>query len=125
MFKKMFGLLLGATIIVILLASCQKSEKIKTAEKIKLHVVYDNETKLQLSVENGYQIWRLNPIDVAHGALTDSHEMADYNACKIEKMDERHAVVTTNYKETTYKVHLSRVVKPNGIWTATEIEKLQ
>ncbi len=118
-------MLLLAMIMITPLASCQKSEKIKTAEKIKLHVVYDNETKLQLSVENGYQIWRLNPIDVAHGALTDSHEMADYNACKIEKMDEKHAVVTTNYKETTYKVHLSRVVKPSGIWTATEIEKLQ
>lgn len=126
MFKRISVLfLVGAIILSLSSLSCGKKGEAKTGQTIKLRIDYDNESRLQLTVENGYQLWRLNPIDVAHSALTDSHEMADYNACKIEKMDEKHAVVTANYKETTYKVRLSRVVKPSGIWTATEIEKLQ
>ncbi|MBI5182200.1 MAG: hypothetical protein HZA06_04740 [Nitrospirae bacterium] len=126
MFKRFSVIFLAGVIALSLFPlSCGKKGEAKTSQTMKLHIDYDNESRLQLTVENGYQLWRLNPIDVAHSALTDSHQMADYNACKIEKMDEKHAVVTANYKEITYKVRLARVVKPSGIWTATEIEKLQ
>ncbi len=126
MFKR-FSIFFIAGLIALTLypLGCGKKSEAKTSQTLKLHIDYDNESKLQLTVENGYQLWRLNPIDVAHGALTDSREMADYNACKIAQMDEKHALVTTAYKEIKYNVHLARVVKPNGIWTATAIEKIK
>lgn len=126
MFKR-FSVLFLAGLIALALSplGCGKKSEAKTSQTLKLQIDYDNESRLQLTVENGYQLWRLNPIDVAHGALTDSHQMAEYNACKIVQMDEKHALVTTSYKNTTYNVHLARLVKPNGIWTATEIEKIK
>lgn len=125
MFKK-FSILFLAGLIALTLSplGCGKKSEAKTSQTLKLQIDYDNESRLQLTVENGYQLWRLNPVDVAHGALTDSHQMAEYNACKIVKMDEKHALVTTSYNDTTYNVHLARMVKPNGIWTATAIEKI-
>ncbi len=126
MFKRFSILfLVGATALFLSSLGCGKTGEAKTSQTLKLHIDYDNESKMQLTVDNGYQLWRLNPIDVAHGALTDSHEMAEYNACKIVKMDDKHAVVSTVYKETKFNVHLARVVKPNGIWTATAIEKVR
>lgn len=126
MFKR-FSFLFAAGLIALALSplGCGKKSEAKTSQTVKLQIDYDNESKLQLTVDNGYQLWRLNPIDVAHGALTDSHQMAEYNACKIVKMDDKHAVVSTSYREAKYNVHLARVVKPNGIWTATEIEKIK
>lgn len=125
MFKR-FSILFLAGLIALTLSplGCGKKSEAKTSQTLKLQIDYDNESRLQLTVENGYQLWRLNPVDVAHGALTDSHQMAEYNACKIVKMDEKHALVTTSYNDTTYNVHLARMVKPNGIWTATAIEKI-
>lgn len=125
MFKRISILFLAGLIALTLSPlGCGKKSEAKTSQTLKLQIDYDNESRLQLTVENGYQLWRLNPVDVAHGALTDSHQMAEYNACKIVKMDEKHALVTTSYNDTTYNVHLARMVKPNGIWTATAIEKI-
>ena len=81
MFKR-FSFLFAAGLIALALSplSCGKKSEGKTSQTVKLHIDYDNESRLQLTVDNGYQLWRLNPIDVEHGALTDSHQMAEYNA---------------------------------------------
>ena len=43
--------------------------------------------------------------------------------CKVLSDDGANAIVFVNTKDGNFKVKLKRLVKPDGIWTATEIEK--
>ncbi len=92
----------------------------------KLSYDLSEEKRLQQAVDNGGQTWRKNPIDVAHAALTNQGANVRIENCSLvgEKSDD-HCVVEVRGKDGVYRVHLKRLVRPGGIWTATEIDILE
>ncbi len=90
-------------------------------------LAYDlaEERKLQEAVDNGGQTWRKNPVDVAHAALINQGANVRIEDCAVVgEEEEDHRMVEVKGADGTYRVHLRRLVRPGGIWTATEIDIL-
>lgn len=98
---------------------------IKESEKMKLSVDLEEEKKLQLAVDRGHQPWRLLPIDVAYAALLANNIGGDilHENCSLVSEADNVAIVKCRGARS-YIVHLKRLVKPGGIWTATDIDKI-
>ena len=98
------------------------SEQSAYPKRIQLSVSLEEEKKLQAQVDNGHQPWRLEPIDVAHATLLSLVDKnIDYKKCALITQAESGAMVRCEGTKT-YLVHLKRMVRREGIWTATEIE---
>jgi hypothetical protein len=98
-------------------------ENMPGSETIKLKVDLGVERKLQADVDKGHQPWRLEPIDVAHAALTmEANKNIKYENCKLISQTDSDAVVECTEMNQLYIAHLKRLVRNKGIWTATEIE---
>lgn len=93
----------------------------KTKKTIDLKVDLDEQKKLQTEVDNGHQPWRLEPVDVAFAALVTIDKNIDYSNCQLNTAKNIEAEVICKGTKK-YRVYLRRMVKPNGIWTATVIE---
>lgn len=123
----------GATAVLlvfaIVAAGCGKSKdegnvQKKPARKIqKFNVDMDREKKYQDAADKGYQPWKRDAVEVAKECLINTGTGAPTGDCKILSSDEREAKVAVSTKDGRFKVTLKRLVKPDGIWTATEIEK--
>ena len=98
-------------------------EKLEKGEKIfRQKVDLEKEKKAQAEVDKGRQTWRLEPIVVAYVAVkTDVDKYVFYQSCSqfygTEKETEVRCAARRNYV-----VHLKKLIRFDGIWTATSIE---
>lgn len=119
----------GLLIFSVVVSACgtkgeNKVQEDKSAKKIqKLNVDMDTERKYQAAADKGYQPWKKNAMDVAEECLINTGIGARKGECKVLSDDGANAVVFVNTKDGNFKVKLKRLVKPDGIWTATEVEK--
>jgi len=91
-------------------------------DKIQIKINLEEEKRIQAAVDKGHQPWRLEPIDVAYVALTAAiNEKIEYETCSLISETSKDAIVTCKSKKT-FTVHLKRIVREKGIWTATVIE---
>ncbi len=89
---------------------------------IEIPVNMKEEREIQSAVEKGHQPWRLSAQDVACAALAAYKFDVSLNDCILEKEGKVKAVVSSVKGGSRYRVHLERLVKPEGIWTAKKIE---
>jgi hypothetical protein len=100
-----------------------KVEAAKAPKIQKLNVDMDTEKKYQDAADKGFQPWKKDATEVAKECLINQGVGAPSGDCKIVSDDGKDTVVIVNTKDGNFKVRLKRLVKPDGIWTATEIEK--
>lgn len=101
----------------------RKAQEVKPSRIQKLNIDMDTEKRYQDAADQGFQPWKKNAADVAEECLINTGTGAKKGECKILSEDASNAVVLVNTKDGSFKVTLKRLVKPDGIWTATEIEK--
>ncbi len=100
-------------------AHCQTVHK---TEKIALPVDIEKEKRLQAEVDNGHQPWRLEPVAVAHADLISTIKAkVPFEKCKLSSESANEAVVQCS-ETKSYIIKLKRLVRPKGIWTATELQ---
>ena len=92
------------------------------ARMVMLHPSIEEETRIQQAVDNGGQAWRLNSVDVAHASLVSQGVNVKIEDCRLLKEDAGHAVVQVQSEDKDMNVYAERLVRPGGIWTATQIE---
>lgn len=102
-----------------------KKDSPPAATRMKLNVDMDTEKRYQDAADKGFQPWKKNAADVAEECLINTGTGARKGECKIVSEDASNAVVVVETKDGKFRVSLKRLVKPGGIWTATEIEKEQ
>lgn len=100
-----------------------KAKAVQSSKIQKLNVDMDTEKRYQDAADKGYQPWKRDAVEVAKECLINTGTGASSGECRILSQDTSNAVVRVNTKDGTFKVSLKRLVKPDGIWTATEIEK--
>lgn len=93
----------------------------KNSKRIVLKVNLKNEKFVQDEVDKGHQPWRLNAVDVAYATLASMDKKVRYEDCKSLKETGDQSAVQCKSSQN-YIVHLRKLVRPDGIWTATEIE---
>lgn len=99
------------------------SPELKKSKVLQIPVNLNNEKQLQEAVDEGHQPRRLNPVDVAHTAIISlvDKEM-EYGNLKLITEKKTEAFVET-IEGKRYRISLKRMVRPDGIWTATRIEE--
>ncbi len=127
-------IILGVLVIFLALTGCDKGEDVRpavekerkeTSRVYRLNPDISEERRLQKAVDNGGQTWRKDPVEVAHAALISQGVNVTPSDCVIVLEDEDHAIVKAKARGGNYNVHVRRLVRPGGIWTATEIEILE
>ncbi len=89
---------------------------------VKLPIDMDEEQRLQKAVDNGGQTWRNDAVEVAHAVLVNQGVNVKPGDCELTAEDGEQAVVKVIGPEHDFKVHVERLVRAEGIWTATEID---
>lgn len=101
------------------------SSKESKQKVLKINVDIDTQKRLQSAADQGFKPWKNDAIEVAKECIIGKGIGAPGEA-RILSKDENVAVVHVNTKkEGNFKVSLKRLVKPGGIWTATEVEKVE
>ncbi len=100
----------------------QEDQQENQARIVMLHPSIEEETRIQQAVDNGGQSWRLNSVDVAHASLVSQGVNVKIEDCRLLKEDDGHAVVQIHSEDKDMNVYAERLVRPGGIWTATQIE---
>lgn len=106
--------------------SGEEGDKGKAAQSTKtqkLNVDMDTEKRYQDAADRGFQPWKKNAMDVAEECIINTGVGAKKGECRILSEDASNAEVLIGTKDGNFKVRLKRLVKPDGIWTATDIEK--
>src|ERR1043166_6801310 len=79
--------------------------------------------KLQESVDEGHQPWRLDPVMVACSEIAFPEATRTcWRESRVESPSSTEAVVTFSAESGHYVIYLQSLVRPDGIWTATRIE---
>jgi len=92
---------------------------------LKIFVDMDTQERLQSAADQGFKTWKNDAIEVARECIIGKGIGAP-GECRILSGDDTRTVVhVTTKKEGDFKVTLKRLVRPDGIWTATEIEKAE
>lgn len=114
---------------IVLLPGCKgkTSDKDSGAEapkrtKMSINYSLTDEKRLQEAADHGSQTWRKEAVDVAHAALINQGINARIEECKLTEARNAHSVVNAKCKDGEFNITLEKVVRPDGIWTATEIE---
>ena len=95
----------------------------KKKKVLKINVDMDTQKRLQSSADQGFKPWKNDVVEVAKECIIGGGIGAP-GECKVLSEDDTKAVVrVTTKKEGSFHVTLKRLVKPDGIWTATKIEK--
>lgn len=89
---------------------------------MQLNVDLGEEKRLQDAADNGSQAWRKEAVDVAHAALINQGINAKLDECKLTEDHGAHSVVNAKCKDGEFNITLKKLVRPDGIWTATDIE---
>lgn len=101
----------------------EASAKTENTKAYKINISMDNEKRIQETFENGSQMWRKNPKDVAHAALINEAVDVKIDDCKVLSENGKEAVISAKDKKgNPYKVICKKLFKPDGIWTAVEID---
>lgn len=98
-----------------------KAGQVKARE---VAIMYDmeEERRLQAAFDNGGQTWRGSAVDVAHAALIQYGVNVKTSDCSVVEEGDKRAVVAARANDSDIRIHLERLVKPGGIWTATKFE---
>lgn len=102
-----------------------KNEENQQSEKkvMKLNIDMEHQEKSQLSADQGFQPWRNNPVDVAEESIIGLGIGSTEGRSAVLSENDSDAEVRVESNSGIYKVSLKRLVRPDGIWTSTEIEK--
>lgn len=127
-------LLMKKTLIVLLLvlaslSGCKGDRgkngvEAEAPKRTKIGLNYDmtEEKRLQEAADRGSQAWRKEAVDVAHAALINQGINAKIEECRLTEDHNAHSVVNAKCKDGEFNITLKKIVRPDGIWTATEIE---
>lgn len=88
---------------------------------VKFSIDLNTEKCIQEEVDDGHQPWRLRPVDVAYAALHSVGVDVQYNSCRIVYHTGDASEVKCESTKS-YKVLLKKLLRPDGIWTAVEME---
>ena len=95
----------------------------KEKKVLKIKVDIETQKKLQSAADQGFKPWKNDVIEVAKECII-GHGVGAPDKCTVLSESAAQAVVrVTTKKEGSFHVTLKRLVKPDGIWTATKIEK--
>ena len=90
---------------------------------MKLNIDMEHQAKAQSSADQGFQPWRNNAIDVAEESIISLGIGSTEGKSVVLSENKSDAVVRIESNSGIYKVSLKRLVRPDGIWTSTRIEK--
>ncbi|MBE9503383.1 MAG: hypothetical protein IME96_04340 [Proteobacteria bacterium] len=100
-----------------------KPNQEKKRKILKINVDMDTQAKLQKTADLGFKPWKNDAVEVAKECIIGAGIGAP-DKCMILSKSEAEAVIrVTTKKEGSFDVTLKRLVKPDGIWTATKVEK--
>ncbi len=89
--------------------------------QITLPLDLEKEKQLQAEVDKGHQPWRLEPVEVAHSAIIASlNTTVPIEKCSLLSKTDHEAIVTCT-ESKSFTVTLRQLIRPKGIWTATDI----
>jgi hypothetical protein len=95
----------------------------KKRKTLKINVDMDAQTKLQKAADLGFKPWKNDIIEVAKECIIGESIGAPEKAIKLSQSEAEALVRVSTKKEGSFDVTLKRLVKPDGIWTATKVEK--
>ena len=90
---------------------------------MKINVDIDEQKKSQEASDQGFRKWKNNAVDVAEECIIGKGIGAPSECEVLAESENEASVRVKTEKDGTFKVKLKRLVKPGGIWTATEVEK--
>lgn len=101
-----------------------KNGEVEAPKRTKIGLNYDmtEEKRLQEAADHGSQAWRKEAVDVAHAALINQGINAKIEECRLTEDHNAHSVVNAKCRDGEFNITLKKIVRPDGIWTATEIE---
>ena len=77
-----------------------------------------------MAADQGFKPWKMKAIDVAEECIISKGIGASTGKCEVLSESKTEVVVRVKtVKDGNYKVFLKKLVKPDGIWTATAVEK--
>jgi hypothetical protein len=112
-------------------APLEANQLIRQVDVFELPVDITSETKLQLTVDDGHQPWRIEVASAAcaeiNGLLSHSNvethlELWDCAKSATTEEEATRAIVTIQKDKVQYRVYLERLVRMDGIWTVKKIE---
>jgi len=124
---KMKRLLMLLCMLILVWANAPVSygENGQKTKRITVPFELEKEKQLQSEVDKGHQPWRLEPLDVAHVALlANIHIEVPVERCALSSVANREAVVKCKDSKN-YTLRLKQLIRPKGIWTATEIQVVE
>jgi len=97
---------------------------VQAPKKTKMSINFDlsEEKRLQQAADHGSQTWRNNAVDVAHAALITQGINAKIDQCVLTEAGDGQSVVNAKCKDGEFNITVKKIVRPDGIWTATDIE---
>ena len=90
---------------------------------MKINIDFDREKQFQSAADQGFKPWKNNAKDVAEECIIGKGIGAPVETKIISENETMAVVSVTTKKEGVFLVTLKKLVKPDGIWTATEVEK--
>ncbi len=106
-------------------ADTASAEKRGTQKKkiMNININMEHQEKAQLAADKGFQPWRNNPVDVAEESIISLGIGSTKGKSVLLSESEKEASVRVESNSGIYQVGLKRLVRPDGIWTSTKIEK--
>ena len=90
---------------------------------MKINIDMEAERKSQEASDQGFRTWKNKAKDVAEECIIGKGIGAP-SECEVLAESETEATVrVVTKKDGVFKVKLKKLVRPDGIWTATEVEK--
>jgi uncharacterized protein DUF4431 len=110
-------------IALLLLLAALNAANANQTKIVRPRIDIEDLKKLQESVDEGHQPWRFDPIMVACSEIAFPEATRTcWRESRVESPSSTEAVVTFTAESGYYVVYLQRLVRPDGIWTATRIE---
>ncbi|MBE9536416.1 MAG: hypothetical protein IMF07_04485 [Proteobacteria bacterium] len=92
---------------------------------LKIFVDIDTQKKLQSSADQGFKPWKNDAVEVAKECIIGKGIGAPGESTILSEDDSKTVVRVATKKEGSFNITLKRLVRPGGIWTATEIERAE
>jgi hypothetical protein len=107
--------------VLFLLAASNAASATQT-QTITPRIDIEDLKKLQQSVDGGHQPWRLDPVMTACSEIAYAEDVRTcWLESRIETLSDTTAIVGFAATRNHYVVYLQRLVRSDGIWTATSI----
>ncbi len=91
----------------------------------RLKIDMSEQRKLQAAVDGGHQPWRYDAVNVGFVAAKEINGQIEYDDCKEKDVYDIDATIICRRPPHVYAVHLKKIVRPDGIWTATSVETIK